>query len=245
MPWQHPTAFRLFGAKGTTDTTDAFSREVRMLQRRWENTNEGWKEFILIRPDTAMTVGELASFEIAQAAAASANSGSTTSLTDTAAFTADAFASGLVGGCFLHIVNNDSSAGAAPEGEVSRITVNTVDTLTVETAFTAAVAVSDTYVIIRLGVVEDAAVGDTQHEIAGLIQGTHPSNDFGWAQRKGFNPAFAVGNDTAEIAGNPMIAGTSIVSNTASNTFTLGVFLGGARASDTARDFHPGYIWLP
>lgn len=231
-----------------TDTVIAM--EVQIGTDRWEIDNSfGFRKFKLIRPDGgAMTIGQIASMEIQQAAAAAATSGSLTTLVDTGiGFTASEFA-GVFGPAYVLIVNNDDSAGAAPEGDVRLISANTTDTLTVATDFAAAVAVSDTYVIIRPFAAEDGVEGDVAAETLGVLLGSIADNSFGWAQYYGFHTGISVAATTALTAGLGIKHGGSAVGTNAGSTDAgehLGVWLGDNRAADTILDFWPGFITIP
>jgi hypothetical protein len=225
-----------------------------MLQVREELDKEyGLRRFRVVRPDGgAPTIGQILSFELTQASEASATSGSTTTVGDTGiGWTAEDY-SGKYGPCYCLITDDAAGAGAAPEGECKRISTNTTALLTVASAFSAAVVVSDKYLIIRIGVAEDGADGDAATEVAGIVMATTVTNDyFCWVQVHGFNPVIGtVATGTAVTAGSMIVNSGSAVAKDGLGTGadegqSVGVWLGGTRPTDTVLDTWPGLIHVP
>ena len=234
--------------RNLTDTPTVLDG-VRMLEQRLElDDSYGLRKFHVCRPDGGTpTAGQILSHELLQASAAAVTSGTTTSLTDTGiGWTANDF-SGKYGPCWAQIVDDAGGAGAAPESEVRLISANTTDTLTVGTAFSAAPAVGDTYVIIRLGTATDGSAGDCAAETLGAAMATFADNDFGWLQYYGFYPALVT--STAAQTGGVSIAhggSAACVDNTLTDDGeSLGVWLGGDHASDAATLTWSAFLTLP
>lgn len=193
------------------------------------------------RSGSAQARGELTKWYAV--AAASATGGSTTTIEDTAAFTADHEVWNIV-----HINDDAGAAGAAPEGEFGFITENTVDILTVQTpaadgAFTAAVVATDTYDIASSCMVVDAASGDSRSELAGVVMAASLANDYwGWICLRTGSQGFvgAVITTAAVTAADSLIAGANcvVVSSTSDHFLSCGsaVF---AAAADQAVFFMP------
>ncbi len=116
-------------------------------------------------------------------------------------------------GMLIHHTDNNSSAGAAPEGEVVRIISNNLNTATLDPdyAFTAAPAVSDVYVLYAPFHHDDSADGDFSVGILGVVMGTRSATNYGWLQTHGFNPAADYEGGAVIAAGDPAVAGVAAV----------------------------------
>jgi len=153
--------------------------------------------------------------------AATGETNDTTHISDTAFYAAVDDSIGML----IHHTNNDSSAGGAPEGEVVRIISNTVDIATLDPLypFTAAPAVSDTYVLYAPFHHDDSEDGDFSVNILGVVMGTRSATNYGWLQTHGFNPAvdYEGGVIIAEL--DPVVAGVAAVDGFGSDTGELWV----------------------
>lgn len=145
----------------------------------------GYKVFKYVRVHQSggMTMGQLAS-RPANVAISNITSGTTTSLVTTG-LTADVHE-----GKLLYVLDNDDSAGAAPEGQVSIIASNSATAVTVEADYPygTALAANDDLTIISNWQAEDSADGDFATYVQGVVVGRDGITDaqYGWVQCEGF-----------------------------------------------------------
>ena len=113
-------------------------------------------------------------------------------------------------GNMVYILDNNDSAGAAPEGESRYIVKNTAGILYVQYDFTVAPAADDDVEIRSNCMVVPAAIGDDKSEVAGVVISPDgiPNDYWGWIGVHGIFPAL-VKADTAITAGQRLIADTS------------------------------------
>ena len=135
-------------------------------------------------------------------AAVTASAGSLTT------FTAATTANKQVGN-FLYILDNNNSAGAAPESEARLIIKNTATVMTVQPAFSALVEANDTGIIFSRSQVIATASGDDRMVTAGIVlapDGIAPDY-WGFVVRKGLVAA-KMDTTTTVTAGRALKAGT-------------------------------------
>jgi hypothetical protein len=152
-------------------------------------------------------------------------------------------------GNFLQILDDAGAAGAAPEGECAQIIKNTTGVLTVQPAFTAAIANGDTGVIFSASQTILSASGDDRTATAGIVLAPDgiPDNYWGWVVRRGRVLAL-VKASTAISAGKSLIADTGRL--TVSSTSVYGLSMAQAIVScsnDIVSDLIPVYFdaWSP
>lgn len=112
-----------------------------------------------------------------------ATGGSTTTIVCAAA----TFVANEQVGNYVYCLDNADSAGAAPEGQIRQIIKNTTTTLTVQPAFTTAVAASDTFRIFSSGQVIIPGADQARNDIAGAVLAPDgiADNYWGWVCRWG------------------------------------------------------------
>jgi hypothetical protein len=198
--------------------------------------------FRIFRYGRIIQAGGMAKGELASRAAdvtgtvtaAAGESNGTTSLSDTANFTAD-----NESGKICHITDNNDSAGAAPEGEVSVVNTNSVNTLTLDSKypFSTAVAVNDTYRDVSVWLGNDSADADLAINVFGVIMAARTTRYYGWHQMYGLNPGVLY-TTSAVTAGNPVVADVAAVGPHGCDTEQLWVgFSPGTIAGDLASPF--------
>lgn len=195
----------------------------------------GLRGFKYVRFDQSggVTRGQVQS-KLANVAITNIDSGTTTSITKAAAFTADK----LIGG-ILVCTDDAGGAGAAPEGESALIVANTASVITIDTndAFTVAPAVNDDFAVVLPWAVDDAADGDAAGIVQGVAMADQDQYDWGWVQFYGINPDVdAVAAGTALIVDESVVAGAALVNDGAGDAADLriGRLLVGL-TSDTVR----------
>lgn len=157
--------------------------------------------------------------KVADVTAVNITSGTTTSATKVAAFTADKHE-----GMLLYVDDNDSAAGGAPEGEVSVIVSNTADVATVDSnrKFTVALAVNDDVRVVATYHAEDAVDNDPASRVLGCVVGEDGVTDkqYGWVQNHGIHPA-VLHTAVAVAAGGTVVAAAKAVADAAADTVDL------------------------
>lgn len=116
-------------------------------------------------------------------------------------------------GKLFYVLDNDDTAGAAPEGETSIVSTNSATVVTAEAGypFSVALAVNDDVVLISTYQVEDAADNDLAVDVAGVVVGLDgfADNNFGWVQKEGFCVCGVTATTT--VSRNPLVAGAALV----------------------------------
>ena len=134
----------------------------------------------------AMAVAELAS-KPANVAITDITSGTTTSFVTTG-LTAD-----VHNGKLAYVLDNNDSAGAAPEGETGIVADNTTTIVTLEKDYplSVALAANDDITLISNWQAEDAADGDLGVDVLGVVlaAGGVAASNYGWVQREGYTSA--------------------------------------------------------
>lgn len=121
---------------------------------------------------------------------------------------AGTWVAGELVGFYVRVLDDAGAAGAAPEGQVRRVTANDATTLTVDAPFTAAVTTTDTFQLHRPHYVIASADGMVASEVAGVLMATLLDGQYGWVQRRGVHPtALVVAAGTALAAGAAVKAG--------------------------------------
>jgi hypothetical protein len=139
----------------------------------------------------------------------------------TAGTTTSATTSGLTAsdhqGKIANVLDNDDSAGAAPEGQSSIVADNTATKITMEAdyPFSVALAANDDLELLATWQVEDAAASDEAWTVAGVVVGNDGISDgnYGWVQIEG---AVSADIDTALVTdGDALIAGAAVLADPA------------------------------
>lgn len=189
----------------------------------------------------AVAVGELMS-RPADVAITNIDSGSTTSVTEAAGFTANFGIGGL-----LYIDDNDDSAGAAPEGEVGVVIANDGSTVTIDAArpFTVAPAAADEARLVYTHHFEDSADGDIAITVQGLVMATAGVTNlyYGWLQCYGFHPA-AVHSAQTVVANASLEAGAAEVKVLAGGQEEQVGWQVGTHTSDVVTTLSPVFMQL-
>lgn len=159
-------------------------------------------QYVQNQSGSAVAMGELLS-KPANAAVNNITAGSTTQATTTG------LTAGNWDGALLYVLDNDDSAGDAPEGQVSIIRHNTATVIDVEKdyPFSVALAANDDLVLIANWQAEDAADGDLGVDVLGVVlaNGGFADNYFGWVQREGYVVADLKASTGITVA-NPVVA---------------------------------------
>lgn len=192
---------------------------------------------------SAMTKGALCS-RLADVAVSNITSGSTTSATKAASWTANKHA-----GEILYVQDNDDSAGAAPEGEASIIGPNnTAATVVVDSGypFTVALAANDDLDTISPGwhLVASAA-SDKAQEVKGIVVALNGLTDlyYGWVQQYGICPITKLKASTGFTDRAAIIADTGTIAPDANGGWELVVgYSVGTVTSDIVSDLAPCFI---
>lgn len=167
-------------------------------------------------------------------------SGTTTSIT-TSGLTADILADGL-----LWCLDDAGAAGAAPEGEIARITSNTTTVVNIDSndSFSASPAANDDFRVLLPWAVIDSASGDVAANVAGIALVAQDQYDYGWVQFAGLHPTVAcVAAGTAVTAGRSLIVGTNLVLDGSTSAAELRVgFTPTGISSDTVLRTLPLYL---
>lgn len=201
-------------------------------------------QYMQVTQSGGMTVGQLSSMK-AQSGTITATSGSITSAADSAqTWTADEWV-----GSVVYVLDNNDSAGAAPESQVGICVGNTTTTLNIDPdrPFTAAVAVSDTFIAKPMYQIEDSADGDLNTEIAGVVMAPNgvTADSYGWIQVEGFCPKVAVKATTTIGVNTYAVADTASVNLPGSDATSLSVgYYPFAATNDIDADFIPIVLTL-
>lgn len=182
--------------------------------------------------NSAYAMGELVS-KVANTAVTNQTGTTTTSATTTGLTANDHI------GRLVYVLDNDDSAGAAPEGETTVIADNTTTLITFDAkmALSVALASGDDLTMISNWQSTDSADGDLAHNVLGVVIGNAGFNDneYGWVQKEGYCPSV----DTlsgAITAGDPVVADVAQVGAFGSDGQELwvGIALAGVSADQTA-----------
>lgn len=178
--------------------------------------------------------GELQAYRANQAIS-NITSGSTTSIVTTG-LTANDYDYDL-----LVCTDDAGGAGAAPEGEVAKISSNSTTTvfLDPDDPFSAAPAVNDDFNVVTYCKTIDSAAGDEVNDLFGVAATALTANYWGWYFFDGICPYALARAATALTADVALIAHTARldVSSTSADQLLVGVSLGRlAVASDLAND---------
>lgn len=175
---------------------------------------------------SALGFGEVA-IRVADITVASITSGTTTSITKTAGFTANA----NVGKILVYETNN-TTPGAAPEGQSALITANTADVLTLDAnlPLSAAPNAADSIRIRAPWHADAAGAAALAVDVLGVVVGSGgiTNGNFGWLQFQGYCPLTAV--TAAAIA-----AGATVITGATAKVKTIG-----AGAANTAVGYAAG-----
>lgn len=192
---------------------------------------------------TAYAKGALTT-RLADVASGALTSGTTTSATKAAAFTADKHA-----GEILYVLDNNDSAGAAPEGEASIIGPgNTAATVVVDAnyPFTVALAANDTTTVISPGWhLQLSAAADKAQEVKGIVVGSGGMSNlyYGWVQQYGICPITKLKASTGFTTRAAIIADTGTIAPDANGGWELVVgYSVGTVTSDIVSDLAPCFI---
>lgn len=177
-------------------------------------------------------------------------SGTTTSATLAAGFTVGSYTGGKHVGMMLYVVDNDDSAGAAPENEVSIIVSNTtsVGNVDPDLAYTAALAANDDLRIKSPGWhAEDSVAADLAVDVIGVIIPSAGITDgnYGFAQIYG-NCVIAANLTGETIAANEglIAAAKSVAADADAGAELIVGYSPFAMTSDSARDKLPIFLKL-
>ena len=146
-------------------------------------------------------------------------------------------------GRLCYVLDNDDTAGAAPEGETSVIKNNSATIIDMEfdMPFSVALAANDDLTLISNWQGADAADGDLAHNVLGVVVGNQGIStlQFGWVQKEGYCP-FVEALSGAITAGDPVVADAAQVGAFGSDGQELwvGIALAGMSA-DQAVDALP------
>lgn len=159
-------------------------------------------------------------------------SGSTTTAGKAATWTANAEV-----GALFYVHDNDDSAGAAPEGEISVVAANTAALLTLDASLplSVAVAANDDVTTVANYQAEASADGDLSVTCLGVVAGKDgiTSGNYGWAIMEGVTKAKATTNAITTF--NPVVCGTGCIDAFGSDGQELWVGTSlGTYASDNA-----------
>ena len=160
-------------------------------------------KYIHNRSGSATAKGELASKRANTAVNDITAASSGTGSAGTSGLTADQHV-----GRLCYVLDNDDTAGAAPEGEVSVVAGNTATKITMESdyKYSVALAVNDDLVLISTHDSVDAADGDLAVNVHGVILAQDGILDaqYGWVQMEGYVVSKLL--SAAFTAGNPVVA---------------------------------------
>lgn len=181
---------------------------------------------------------------LADVAVSNITSGTTTSATKAASWTANKHL-----GEMLYVQDNDDSAGAAPEGEVSIIGPNnTAATCNVDPLypFSVALAANDDLDTISPGWhFEDSAAADKAQEVKGVVTALNGVTDlyYGWVQCYGICPKALLKASTGFTDRAALIADTKAVAPDANGGWELVIGHSlGTVSSDIVNDYAPIFI---
>lgn len=205
----------------------------------------GVRKFRWVRNISGATLakGDSMSYEKRMQAPISALVNTDKSLVEVAAAT---FTVGDLVDFYLRVDDDAGGAGAAPEGEISKIKSNTASQVTLVDALTAAVTTSDTILVFRPWYVVDSADADTRPEWAGIAMSAAKDKEYFWVQYAGFNlDALVVASGTAIANGAALKPGAAILiaaSDTADNGEVVAAAVANGIASDQVRRVCPVYL---
>lgn len=153
--------------------------------------------YVKNKSGSAVAIGELLA-KPADVSVSTISAGSTTTSVVTTGLTASAH-----NGKIFYVLDNADSAGAAPEGETAIVASNTAALITLDAArpLGTSLAASDTGVLISTWQAEDAADGDTNDLVLGVVMGTDGFADeaYGWVQMEGVCPRANITTDAQTL----------------------------------------------
>lgn len=182
---------------------------------------------------SAFAMGDLVT-KVANTAVTNITSGSVRQAVTTG-LTADAH-----DGRLCYVLDNDDTAGTAPEGETSVIKNNTTTNIDMEfdMPFSVALAANDDLTLISNWQAADAADGNLVVNVLGAVVGNAgiTNNQFGWVQKEGYCP-YLRALSGAVTAGDPVVADAAQVGafGTDGQELWVGVALA-AMSADQTRD---------
>ena len=141
-------------------------------------------------------------------------------------------------GRLCYVLDNDDTAGAAPEGETSIVKNNSATIIDMEfdMPFSLALAVNDDLVLVSNWQAADAADGNLVVNVLGAVLGNagFSNNQFGWVQKEGYCP-YVRALSGAITAGDPVVADAAQVGafGTDGQELWVGVALAAASADQT------------
>lgn len=196
------------------------------------------------RNGSAVTQGETMAYEadgqnVKTTTVSNITAGSTTSAT-TSSLTANDHDGKI---CF--VLDNADSAGAAPEAESGIVANNTATLITLEAdyAMSTALAANDDLELIANWQFEDAADGDENWTVAGVVMGADgiTAAQYGWLQIEG--PCHVDVTTNAISEGDPVVTGANIMD--AFGTDGQELWTGIALASGSTDESTPQVpVWL-
>lgn len=142
-------------------------------------------------------------------------------------------------GRLCYVLDNDDSAGAAPEGETTVIANNTATVITFDAQMPLSVALAsgDDLTMISNWQSTDSADGDLAHNTLGVVMAVDgfSDNQFGWVQKEGYCPRVE-STSAAITAGDPVVADAAQVGAFGSDGQELwvGIALAGESADQVA-----------
>ena len=146
-------------------------------------------------------------------------------------------------GRLVYVLDNGTTAGAAPEGETTVCAGNTATRITFDPKMdlSAALASGDDLVLISNWQSTDSADGDLAHNVLGVVLGNggFADNNMGWVQKEGYCPNVDYLSG-AITAGDPVVADVAQVGafGTDGQELWVGVALA-AVSADQAADIGP------
>jgi hypothetical protein len=166
---------------------------------------------------SAFAVGDLASKK--KYIVTNLDSGTTLTATKAATFTADEMDDAAV-----IVQDKNSSAGAAPEGEVTVARSGTAATLTFydELPLSTALLVNDDLAVFTRHAI-DAADGDFNHVVVGVAMAAAADDEYCWFQMQGLHPRVAHKATDALVLGDPVVADAAAVGAWGADTARLWV----------------------
>ena len=186
---------------------------------------------------SAITMGELHSY-----ASDTINERTTSVANITSGTTTSAVTTGLTAdrhdGMICYVLDNNDSAGAAPEGEASIVANNTATAITLEAGYpySVALAANDDLELVSNYQLEDSVDGDEAWTVAGVAVGNAGITNlsYGWYQVEG--PINADASAATISQGDPVVAGANVVAafGTDQHELWIGTALAGMTSDSVA-----------
>ena len=174
--------------------------------------------------DSAYVMGDLVT-KVANTSVANITAGSVRQATTTGLTANDH------DGRLCYVLDNDDTAGAAPEGQTSVVKNNSTTIIDMEfdMPFSVALAANDDLTLISNWQSADAADGNLVVNVLGVVVGNagFADNQFGWVQKEGYCP-YVRALSGAITAGDPVVADTARIGafGTDGQELWVGVALG-------------------